>query len=132
MSLGRYTIGLVEQERLPGADIPAQGPDRIYKRREVFVVGGQPTVTYNPRPAQPYGAEKRLRDAVRLVGDVLCASRPDLAWHVVDPLERAGDDAPPATVAGKVIGLETARKHLDPLRADAPAVADGDRAEGAA
>jgi hypothetical protein len=33
---------------------------RSYQRREVFVVGGQPTVTYNPRPGR--GVDQRVRD----------------------------------------------------------------------
>lgn len=71
----------MEQERLPGTDIPAQGPDRIYQRREVFVVGGQPTVTYNPRPAR--GIDQRVRDFLEERGRILCITGPTKSGKTV-------------------------------------------------
>lgn len=71
----------MEQGRLPGTDIPAQGPDRIYQRREVFVVGGQPTVTYNPRPAQ--GIDQRVRDFLEERGRILCITGPTKSGKTV-------------------------------------------------
>ena len=71
------------------------------------------------------GAAPALRDVLRIDG-------PDLAWHVADPLERAGDSAGPPVVAGEVGRLEAASQNLDPIRAEPAATADEDGAERAA
>jgi hypothetical protein len=54
---------------------------REYERHEVFVVGGQPTVTYNPRPSQE--ADVRLRDYLDEGGSVLCITGPTKSGKTV-------------------------------------------------
>jgi hypothetical protein len=53
----------------------------VYKRHEVFVVGGQPTVTYNPRPAQ--GVSERLGDYLDERGRVLFITGPTKSGKTV-------------------------------------------------
>lgn len=57
------------------------GPGRIYQRHEVFVVGGQPTVTYNARPIQD--ANQRLRDYLDERGRILCITGPTKSGKTV-------------------------------------------------
>jgi hypothetical protein len=53
----------------------------VYSREEVFIVGGQPTVTYNPRPTQ--GFDARLRDYVREGNRILCITGPTKSGKTV-------------------------------------------------
>jgi hypothetical protein len=55
--------------------------ERVYERKEVFVVGGQPTVTYNPRPAQE--ASSRLGDYLDECGRILCITGPSKSGKTV-------------------------------------------------
>jgi hypothetical protein len=54
---------------------------QVYQRQEVFVVGGQPTVTYNPRPGQ--GAERRVRDYLDEKNRILCITGPTKSGKTV-------------------------------------------------
>lgn len=56
-------------------------PEGSYERHEVFVVGGQPTVTYNPRPSQE--ADARLRDYLVERGSILCVTGPTKSGKTV-------------------------------------------------
>lgn len=53
----------------------------VYARHEVFVVGGQPTVTYNPRPTQ--GIDQGLRDYLDERGRILCITGPTKSGKTV-------------------------------------------------
>lgn len=53
----------------------------VYTREEVFIVGGQPTVTYNPRPTQ--GFDTRLRDYVMEANRILCITGPTKSGKTV-------------------------------------------------
>jgi hypothetical protein len=57
----------------------AEGP--IYRRSEVFVVGGQPTITYNPRPSQ--GLTQRFNDYLEERGRILCVTGPTKSGKTV-------------------------------------------------
>lgn len=54
---------------------------RTYNRNEVFVVGGQPTITYNPRPA--LGLDQRVRDYLDERGRILCVTGPTKSGKTV-------------------------------------------------
>ncbi|MGN6257476.1 MAG: hypothetical protein ACTHN3_06970 [Solirubrobacterales bacterium] len=53
----------------------------VFLRHEVFVVGGQPTVTYNPRPTQ--GIDQRVRDYLDERGRILCITGPTKSGKTV-------------------------------------------------
>lgn len=55
--------------------------ERTYDRNEVFVVGGQPTITYNPRPA--LGLDQRVRDYLEERGRILCVTGPTKSGKTV-------------------------------------------------
>lgn len=55
--------------------------DSVAQRHDVFVVGGQPTVTYNPRPTQVAG--DRLRDYLDERGRILCITGPTKSGKTV-------------------------------------------------
>jgi len=71
----------MEQGEIPGADLEPNPDRRVYQRTEVFVVGGQPTVTYNPRPAQ--GVDQRVRDYLDERGRILCITGPTKSGKTV-------------------------------------------------
>ena len=52
-----------------------------YQRHEVFVVGGQPTVTYNPRPGR--GVEQRVKDYLEEKNRILCITGPTKSGKTV-------------------------------------------------
>ena len=52
-----------------------------YRRSEVFVAGGQPTVTYNPRPGQ--GFDQRVRDYLEEKHRILCITGPTKSGKTV-------------------------------------------------
>jgi hypothetical protein len=54
---------------------------RSYQRQEVFVVGGQPTVTYNPRPGR--GVDQRVRDYLDERHRILCITGPTKSGKTV-------------------------------------------------
>ncbi len=54
---------------------------RKYRRSEVFVAGGQPTVTYNPRPGQ--GFDQRVRDYLDEKHRLLCITGPTKSGKTV-------------------------------------------------
>jgi hypothetical protein len=68
---------MTTSEREPAAS----APPRAYQRNEVFVVGGQPTVTYNPRPGQ--GVEQRVRDYLEERNRILCITGPSKSGKTV-------------------------------------------------
>src|SRR5437588_6000165 len=51
------------------------------RRAEVFVVGGQPTITYNPRPTR--GIESKVRDYLDERGRILCITGPSKSGKTV-------------------------------------------------
>lgn len=53
----------------------------VYRRAQVFVVGGQPTVTYNPRPAQ--GLRERFEDYLDERGRILFITGPTKSGKTV-------------------------------------------------
>lgn len=67
----------MEQERL----IADYAGKQTYQRHEVFVVGGQPTVTYNPRPSQ--GTEQRVKDYLEEKNRILCITGPTKSGKTV-------------------------------------------------
>jgi hypothetical protein len=56
-------------------------PIPVYSREEVFIVGGQPTVTYNPRPTQ--GFHTRIQSYVREANRILCITGPTKSGKTV-------------------------------------------------
>lgn len=67
----------MEQERLLEDHVGRP----TYKRHEVFVVGGQPTVTYNPRPGR--GVEQRVKDYLEEKNRILCITGPTKSGKTV-------------------------------------------------
>ena len=65
------------QESLLGDDVGR----KKYRRSEVFVAGGQPTVTYNPRPGQ--GFDQRVRDYLDEKHRILCITGPTKSGKTV-------------------------------------------------
>jgi hypothetical protein len=61
--------------------VPYSSAGVVYRRSEVFVVGGQPTVTYNPRPAQ--GVHARVKDYLEERGRILCITGPTKSGKTV-------------------------------------------------
>jgi hypothetical protein len=61
--------------------MPSDEPLPVYRHHEVFVVGGQPTVTYNARPR--IGVEQRVRDYLEERNRILCITGPSKSGKTV-------------------------------------------------
>ena len=61
----------------------------VYSRQEVFVVGGQPTITYNPRPG--IGVEQTLREYLEEKNRILCITGPSKCGKTVLVREVIGE-----------------------------------------
>lgn len=71
----------MESESKQGSLLGEDVGKRTYRRSEVFVAGGQPTVTYNPRPGQ--GVDQRVRDYLEEKHRILCITGPTKSGKTV-------------------------------------------------